>query len=200
MYNQDPNNPAQPGYPQQQPPAKKTRKWPWIVGGLLILGCCVPVSIFAVSKDSKDKPEASGQAPQKSSAKLNDHVRDGKFEFTVTDVKAGLSQVGDNPYLAKKAQGQFVVVTMTVQNTSGQPQSFSPSNQKLFDQQGRRFEPDTEAQIALGGSDIPVWDNINPGNIVTAKVVYDMPKDAQPKEIDLHDSAYSGGAKVSLTP
>ena len=51
----------------------------------------------------------------------------------------------------------------------------------------------------LGGSDIPVWDNINPGNTVNAKIVFDMPKDANPATLELHDSMLSGGVKVSLT-
>ena len=87
---------------------------------------------------------------------------------------------------------------MTVKNISDKAYGFSPSDQKLLDAQGREFEPSTSAQIALGGSDIPVWDNINPGNTVIAKVVFDMPKDAVPTAIELHDSMFSGGAKVTL--
>ena len=43
-----------------------------------------------------------------------------------------------------------------------------------------------------------MWDNINPGNTVEVKVVFDMPKDAVPATIELHDSMFSGGAKVAL--
>ncbi|GAC51366.1 hypothetical protein GOAMI_01_00720 [Gordonia amicalis NBRC 100051 = JCM 11271] len=91
-----------------------------------------------------------------------------------------------------------MIVTLTVKNTSKEPKGFSPSDQKLFDDQGRSFEPNATAQIALGGSDIPVWDNINPGNTVDVKVVYDMPADAKPATIELHDSMFSGGVKVNL--
>ena len=111
-----------------------------------------------------------------------------------------LTQAGDNPFLDPKPQGQFVVVSMTVQNIGDEPQSFSPSSQKLIDVQGREFENDTSAQISLGGSDITVWDNINPGNSVQVKVVYDMPTDAVPASIKLHDSMLSNGVTVSLTP
>ena len=69
----------------------------------------------------------------------------------------------------------------------------------LFDAQGRSFEPSPTAQIALGGSDIAVWDNINPGNAVQVRVVYDMPTDAVPVTVELHDSMFSGSTKVSLT-
>ncbi|NED61053.1 DUF4352 domain-containing protein, partial [Streptomyces sp. SID10244] len=82
-------------------------------------------------------------------AAMNSPVRDGKFEFVVTGVQPGLDSVGDNPYLTEKAQGQFVVVTMSVKNIGDKPQGFSPSDQKLFDAQGRSFESDTTAQVAL---------------------------------------------------
>lgn len=87
---------------------------------------------------------------------------------------------------------------MTVKNIGDKPQSFAPSNQKLFDAKGRSFETSDMAQIALGGSDIPLWDNINPGNTVNVKLVFDMPKDAVPTTIELHDSMFSGGEKVAL--
>ena len=82
-------------------------------------------------------------------------------------MQPGLAEVGGNPYLTKKAQGQFGIGTMTVKNIGDKPQSFDPSSQKVFDNDGRSFQPDTAAQIALGGSDSPVWDNINPGTRLT---------------------------------
>ena len=218
-----PNAVPQYGFPPQAPggqpvnqPPKKRRKWPWVLGALVVLiVIIVAVSGGGSDSDSSSNSTSAGSsergADQKNSdgknadsekgsgaAGLNTPVRDGKFEFVVTGVEKGLSSVGDNPYLTEQAQGQFVVVAMTVQNTSNKPQSFAPSDQKLVDDQGRTFEPSTSAQIALGGSDIPVWDNINPGNTVNAKVVFDMPKDANPTTIELHDSMFSGGVKVRL--
>ncbi|KXO89442.1 DUF4352 domain-containing protein [Tsukamurella pseudospumae] len=206
--------PLQPGQPDQgrpapgqlypypappTPPAKKKRKWPWIV--LAVIAFIVIVSVATGGGNKDDAGSAPGGSAAATAAKvagLNTAVRDGKFEFVVTGVEAGLAEVGDNPYLAKKAQGQFVVVSMTVKNIGTKPQSFSPSSQKLKDAQGRTFESDSMAQIALGDSDVPVWDNINPGNTVQVKVVFDMPKDASAASIELHDSMFSGGAKVAL--
>ena len=206
---EDPTQYAQ--QPQYAPPApKKRRKWPWIVGGAVV----VLIAISSLSDSDKDKtnsstassslntpatPKGAPESSKDTVAGMNTPVRDGKFEFVVTGVQAGLTDIGDNPYLARKAQGQFVIVAMTVQNSSDKPQSFSPSSQRLFDAEGRRFESDASAQIALGDSDIPLYDNINPGNTVEVKVVYDMPPGAVPTTIELHDSMFSGGAKVALT-
>ncbi|AFA72557.1 hypothetical protein GPOL_c15080 [Gordonia polyisoprenivorans VH2] len=195
------------GVPPQPIPAppKKKRKWPWILGAIVVLIIIIAVATSGGSDDSSPSGSQNGSAQNapangggEQAAGLNTPVRDGKFEFVVTGVEKGLASVGDNPYLTEQAQGQFVVVTMTVKNISDKAYGFSPSDQKLLDAQGREFEPSTSAQIALGGSDIPVWDNINPGNTVTAKVVFDMPKDAVPTAIELHDSMFSGGAKVTL--
>jgi len=185
----------------QQPPAplpSKKRKWPWIVGAIVVF--LIAVAALSDDKKTSDSTPHTSSAGQSQAAHLNTPVRDGKFEFVVKSVQPGLAEVGDNPFLAKKAQGQFVIVTLSVQNVGDKPQSFSPSDQKLTDAQGRSFESDSAAQIALGGSDIPVWDNINPGNTVDVKIVYDMPADATPASIALHDSMFSGGATVTLTP
>lgn len=205
-----------PPQPYPAPPAKKKKKWPWVLGALVILLIIILAATSGGGSDDTDTTadsgasSAAGQADpgdadsgdaegEDAAAGLNTPVRDGKFEFVVTGVEPGLTSVGDNPYLTEEAQGQFVVVTMTVKNTSDQPQSFSPTGQKLFDAENRSFEPDTTAQIALGGSDIPVWDNINPGNAVTVKLVYDMPAGATPASIELHDSMFSGGVSVNLS-
>lgn len=174
----------------------------WIV--LAVIAFLLVVTV-ATGGGDKNETAATGttgaattQTADPKAPGLNTPVRDGKFEFVVTGVQAGLAEVGDNPYLAKKAQGQFVIVSMTVKNIGTKPQSFDPSSQKLKDAQGRTFESDSMAQIALGDSDVPVWDNINPGNTVQVKVVFDMPEGAVPATIELHDSMFSGGADVAL--
>lgn len=196
------------GYPVPPAPKKKS-KAPLIIGGIalgIVVLCGIGIAATAGSGSDKTSDSTSvatngttatttADAP---SAKIGTPVRDGKFEFVVSSVEPGQQSVGDNPYLTEKAQGQFVVVAITVKNTSDKPQSFSPTNQKLFDTSNRSFESDSMAQIALGGSDIPVWDNINPGNTVNVKLVFDMPTDATPGSIELHDSMFSDGATVSL--
>ncbi|RVW06282.1 DUF4352 domain-containing protein [Rhodococcus spongiicola] len=202
----------------QQPINKKSKKWPWIVGviaAFIVIGAvsggeddkkstdaASPAEVAAVDAVSSAAPAPAAPAPAPAPAPkpvpgMGTPVRDGKFEFVVTDVVTGLSTVGDNPFLTEQAQGQFVVVTMTVQNTSDKPKGLSPDNQEMYDTQGRKFTADTMAGIALD-SEVSIWDEINPGNKVTMKVVYDMPADAVPAEMELHDSMFSGGTRVAL--
>lgn len=206
-----PAAPAAPYPAAPAAPAKKRKVWPWIIGGLVVL---LGIAGLGSTGDKAKKdaapsasapsvsigaPTAAGDAKD-AAAPAGTGVRDGKFEFTVLSVTSGGKEVGDNPFLKQTAQGQFFVVTVKVTNIGDKPQSFSPSNQKLIDNQGREFEPDATAQIALGGSDIPVWDNINPGNTADVKLVYDMPVGAVPAAMELHDSMFSAGAKVKVGP
>ncbi|MGW0250685.1 DUF4352 domain-containing protein [Nocardia goodfellowii] len=180
-----------------------------------IVGLCgLGGLITAVSGEPADKrpsgtaaaPVAAGAnaSPAQTSAEpaaplpgLNTPVRDGKFEFVVTQIQSGLSEIGDNPYLQRKAQGSYTIVSMTVKNISNKPQGFSPGSQYVFDAQDRKFENDAVAAINLQ-ADTSIYAEINPGNSITAKVVFDLPPDAVPSHIVLHDSIFSGGAKVGL--
>ncbi|WP_020107964.1 DUF4352 domain-containing protein [Nocardia sp. 348MFTsu5.1] len=217
---QQPQQPYQGGAPNwapPPPPQKKRKKWPFIVGGIVAV---IVIAIAAGGGDKKDEDSTAAATttqpadagsnqqanePQNDSAPaadttagLNTPVRDGKFEFVVAGVEAGVADVGDNPYLNQQASGQFVLVNITVKNISDKPESFSPLDQKLFDAQGREFEADTTAMIAATSSDIPVWDKINPGNSVNIQLVFDMPADATPSKVELHDSMFSGGVEVKL--
>jgi len=129
-------------------------------------------------------------------AGIGDPVRDGKFEFTVTSVKDGVKSVGDD-LLGQEAQGQFVLVKVTVTNIGDEAQMFDGSSQKAFDSEGREFSSDGGAAIYLKGSE-SFLNDINPGNSVKATVVYDIPKDATLAELELHDSMFSGGVSVTL--
>jgi hypothetical protein len=122
---------------------------------------------------------------------------DGKFSFTVKSVECGIASVGDE-YLNKEAQGQFCKVALTIENVGNEPQTMFSDNQKLFDSEDREFSPDSTAMIYMkDGSD--AWlKEINPGNSLEGNLLFDLPVDATPATIELHDSAFSGGVKVSL--
>lgn len=142
------------------------------------------------------KKEKTKDAPKKSAPGIGDAARDGKFEFTISKVEKGVASVGSE-YFNEKADGQFVLVHITVKNIGDESQTLFDSEQKLKDTQGRSFSTDSSAAIAM--EDNEMWLNeINPGNSAKGTLVYDMPADAQPAEIELHDSMFSGGVTVSL--
>ncbi|MGA9873335.1 MAG: DUF4352 domain-containing protein, partial [Rhodococcus sp. (in: high G+C Gram-positive bacteria)] len=139
----------------------------------------------ATAEPANEKPDRSDAAPG-----LGAPVRDGKFEFTVTGVQAGVPTVGEE-YLTETAQGEYVLVTMTVRNIGDQAQSFAASAQKLLDGQSRQFSADDMATIVFDQN--ISYEQINPGNAIEATVVFDVPVGTVPMEIELHDSLFSGG-------
>lgn len=128
-------------------------------------------------------------------AGLGTPVRDGQFEFVVTEVEAGVPSIGSSP-LSQDAQGQFVVVRLTVTNIGDQAQTFDQSSQEMVDTQGRQLASDPTAGIYL--DDQNFLTQINPGNSVEGVVVFDIPADAVPATLELHDSFLSDGVTVTL--
>lgn len=130
-------------------------------------------------------------------ATIGQPVRDGKFEFTVTSVDCGKSSVGGE-FLNKNAQGQFCLLNLTVKNIGNESQTFSDYGQLLFDAKGNKYSSDSGASFYANPSGSTFLNTINPGNVVTGAVVFDIPKEVVPTQAELHDSSYSGGVKVNL--
>lgn len=215
--------PGQP-YPGQQPPAPRRSffaRHKVLTVFLAILALVLVVSIgSSLGGDTPDTPEAAGSAgvadaadpgadggatgdqapaapaPEEAVPGLGAAVRDGKFEFTVTAVEPGVARVGDD-LLGVDAQGQFVLVHVTVTNVGDVAQMFDASSQKLFDAQGREHSADSTAGIYLGDAN-SFLNDINPGNSIQGVVVFDVPADAVPASLELHDSFLSGGTTVAL--
>lgn len=210
-YPPPPNPPygQRPGYPPYPPRKSNTNVIILVVVGVFVLcglGGCLAI---VAGSDTEDKvaatfttaapaaPGAPAAAPEDDVAAAGSAVRDGKFEFTVTAIDPPVKVVGDNPYLQKTAQGQYILVHLTVTNIGNKAQSYWANNQKLIDDQGREFENDTMAGINVN-EDTAMTSDINPGNSVQVVVVFDVPAGTTPAALELHDSAFSGGAKVAL--
>ncbi|MEV0684572.1 DUF4352 domain-containing protein [Nocardia sp. NPDC050378] len=187
----NPGAPQQPYYPQ---PPKKRKVWPWVLGGFLLavlalFGGCVALIGGAANEVAKSEQARSVAAP------AGTEVRDGKFAFTVTQVDPPVRTVGDNPYLQKTAQGEFVLVHIEVTNVGDVAQQYFGANQKLIDAQGREFANDTSAEINVNDELVT---EINPGNKISMVLVFDVPTGTDPAAVEFHDSAFSNGARVAL--
>jgi hypothetical protein len=201
-WNQPPTAPP-PGWPQGAyaplPPAvpvKKKRRWPWV---LLAIAVVIGIIIATQSGKSTSSGATGGtstSAGVPAAARIGTPVRDGKFEFVVTKVQSGQASIGDQ-YLNQKAQGQFVIVSVTVTNTAGEAQEFLGSTAKAFDASGREYSPSTSAAMYLKDSNSFI-EQINPGNTVSGQVVFDVPKGTTLTGLELHDSLFSDGVQVTL--
>lgn len=180
-------------------------------GGLVLIGAIGAAVGGAGNSGSAATPPAAAPAqkhaatagPAKKPAKkpvvngIGREYRDGKFAFTVTKIKKGVRRVG-NEYVGRTAQGQFVLVYVTVVNIGDEARTFDSSSQKLTDADGRQFDADTEATITMGDESKAFLEDINPGNRVHGILVFDVPAGVKLKSLELHDSPFSGGVKVPL--
>lgn len=123
-------------------------------------------------------------------------ARDGDFTFVVTAVDDGPAII-DDADIGIEPQGRFVFVTVTVTNHGDAPGSILGDYQYLIDAEGRRAGADSEATVHLDEAR-SLDAEINPGDSVTGILVFDIPVDAVPAGVELHDSASSDGVTVAL--
>lgn len=176
---------------------------------LTVIGAFIVIGIIASaagggSKTNNSSSSGNGEANKTESkkadatAKIGETARDGKFEFTVASVECGKTSAGTNEYLTKQAQGQFCFVNVTVKNIGSEAQTFDSSSQYLYDAANAKFSADGTASLYANPQGSTFLNQINPGNSVSGILVFDLPKDKTPVTAELHDSAFSGGVKVSL--
>jgi Domain of unknown function (DUF4352) len=67
------------------------------------------------------------------------------------------------------------------------------STQYLFDTSNRKFEADSSSTDAL------LFQELNPGQKVSGKVIRRVPGGFNPDHLELHDSAFSGGVEVKVS-
>ncbi|MFC9434625.1 protein kinase [Nocardia sp. NPDC057030] len=135
-----------------------------------------------------DRPEAPGLPV------AGTPVRDGKFEFVVSDVDTGVHRVG-----LQSATGSFVIVTLNVRNISAESKWFLPVGQRLFDAQGTAFEHNATATMWQSAQHSFNYSfELPPGESATTQLVFDVPADTAPTHLELHDFVLSNGVSVRL--
>ncbi len=170
---------------------------------LTVFGALIVLIIIgsASSKGGGTSVPVSSAKTTASTPKIGQVANDGKFAFTVNKFACGETTVGTNQYLQATAQGQFCRLNITINNTGTESQDLSDSNQYVYDASGKKYTASTAADLyAQPGAAGGTWlSTINPGNSVTGDVIFDVPKGTTPITAELHDSAFSGGVKVTLT-
>ncbi|TDC76189.1 DUF4352 domain-containing protein [Actinomadura sp. 7K507] len=160
-------------------------------------GSSDPAATSETSTPAKGTANGGKDEEKKVKNGVGREYRDGKFAFTVTKVKKGVKQVG-NQYLGDTAQGQFVIISVTVKNIGDNARTFTHHNQTLIDTRNREFEADPEASMWSEQDTKSFLQQINPGNSVKGKLIYDVPRGTKLKAVKLHDSMFSGGTTVPL--
>ncbi len=171
-----------------------------------IIGFIVLIIIVGVAGDSDTDTNTSTNSDNTTEtsqeaaavAGVGDAVRDGKFEFVVKSVDCGKTVLGNNEFLREEAQGEFCILDVSVKNIGDVPQTFSGSDQLVFNEAGQKYNNDLSAEFALDADGDTWLEEINPGNSLTGKIVFDVPKGTELVKAELHDSAFSNGVDVEL--
>ena len=121
-------------------------------------------------------------------------VTDGNFSFQVTDVETAPSVKSQDTPGEKTAQGQYLIVHMTVTNTGAMSATFLGTLQKLS-AGGTTYSIDDDATGYLHGA---VADT-NPGDSTEVAVAFDVPLGTKPDSIQLHGDPTSPGVQVPLS-
>ncbi len=119
---------------------------------------------------------------------------DGPLQFTITGVESGTTITDpENEFLTKDAQGEFIAVHLTVQNTSPDPAQFLGTLQKLK-AAGQVYNIDDEATFYVGGGfvDIPAGGQVDVG------LAYDVPPGTVPETVELHADPISPGVELPV--
>jgi hypothetical protein len=216
--NRNPSDPNQPEpFVSPYPPPAPRKNWfarhkvLTVLGALVLL--IVVISVASGGGGSTESPDAapagSTAAPASAGASaspagsaaaprpgIGAPARDGKFEFVVRGVRPGGTSIGPD-FMAERAQGEFLLVDLTVRNVGDKAQSLDISSQKVLSAQGTEYSPNTAATIQVDDAAV-FYEQINPGNALQVTVVYDLPAGTDATQIELHDSVFSGGVTVDL--
>lgn len=132
-------------------------------------------------------------------AAIGETVEVGDVAYTVTKVTHAKS-VGPAQYgLGETAQGEFTIVHLTVKNVGDTPVTFSDTGQHIVDTEGRKYAPNSMADVYLGQNGRnTMMQRINPGNSVSGKVAFDLPKDAAPDTLRLTTGLVTGTHPVVI--
>jgi hypothetical protein len=198
-----------------QPPARRRSLTALLVVAGVIAACCGGGATIAlissaavrdavgISPDNPGGPAPITTAPQPTTPApppepgLNTPIRDGKFEFVVTSVSCGHKSVGVGP-ISAKAKGRYCFVDLTVENVGSSGQLLLDGIQRGYDADGTSYRPDSGAGV-IANTGTSVWINmLDPGKKVTGTIVFDIPNGDQITKVELHDSAFSRGATVTV--
>jgi hypothetical protein len=102
-------------------------------------------------------------------------------------------QYQDAP-VEKTAQGEFVIVHLTVLNSGDQPVTYLGTLQKLK-AGGATYSIDDEATFYLNGG----LAELNPGDSADVAIAFDVPPGTTPESLEAHGDPISAGVDVPLS-
>jgi hypothetical protein len=134
---------------------------------------------------SESAAPASGSGPR---------AADGAITFALTGTETAASVKSQDAPVEQNAQGQYVIVHLTVSNTGDQPATFVGTFQKLK-AGGATYSIDDVATAYLNGTVA----QLNPGDNSNVAIAFDVPAGTTPDSLEVHGDPTSAGAELPLS-
>jgi len=180
------------------PGSRGSRIGLWLTVGLLVLGAVAIIAI-ALNPGASDKIDAGTPGTANPTAPVTagptDHVyRDGALEFTINEVRCRVTEIG--VLLKKHPDGQYCLVKVNVHNSGNTTLSLVANQQFMFDQTGGKHEAYSGSRWYFPLESL--WNSIKPGADVSGTLVFDIPSDAHPSRLELHDGLLGDGVTIQV--
>ena len=166
---------------------KPKKKWylRWymiVIYFILVLGFLSNLT----SKDNNQQQNTQYQNPKAENIakqpeekyNIGDTVIAGDFKWKVTKAEK-VDKIGQEiagQFLGKTANGEFLILSVEIENIGKSAKLLSDNYLKLVDEQGREFSADSGAAIYLGQGNYLIFEQINPSIVKKGKIVFDVPK------------------------
>lgn len=147
---------------------------------IIVIAGCSAIFMSGGGDDASSSPsvpvaEAEAKAPAEDEADPVEE-EDAVVEPEVSIVADGLERtttIGSDGW-EEEAQGEYVVVTVTVTNNSGEEISISGDDFSLIGADGTEYGVSSDLPIT---DDTPlIYETVNPGNSVTGYILFDVPE------------------------
>lgn len=122
---------------------------------------------------------------------IGDEITAGEFKWKIIKITKQ-KQIGQDlagNFFGVKADGEFIILDVQVENVGKSANILSDSFIKLVDNQGREFTADSAAAIYLEqNTALSFYDTLNPGIVKKGKVVFDAPVGLSVVNVIIYDS------------
>jgi Domain of unknown function (DUF4352) len=143
-----------------------------------------------------DHSKASSGADH-ASGKVGQAVTNAGTTYKVTHVRTADS-IGDPDILGARADGEFVIVDLSLTNNKDETKTFLDSTAKLVTQDGKKYETSDKAVMAFGDKSLLLKD-IQPDLTTRGKLAFDVPPSkVSGSTLVIDDIWGSGNIKVDL--
>ncbi|WP_007518058.1 serine/threonine-protein kinase [Pseudofrankia saprophytica] len=191
------------GGPGGPPPARRrgpgnrgSRVGLWLTVLLLVLGAAAIAAIALNPGTSSDVGSgSSGTSATPATPTPTERVyRDGSLEFTIKDVRCGVTEIG--VIIKKHPDGQYCLVKVSVHNAGNTARGLVANQQFMFDQNGGKHEAYSSSRWYFPLESL--WNSVKPDGEVSGTLVFDIPSVAHPSRLELHDGLLGDGVTIQL--